>query len=248
MKIAFLLLFSILLNAKFIDNDLDGVEDSKDLCPNSKLFELVDENGCATKILIDYTKTINYTLSVSYIHNSDKNEDNAYSLNLFFNYINFDLSLNYLKYINDNNLNELAISAYYSFKDTINTTIGIGSYLPQHSSKSNKVDYFIGIKIAYEFKDFNCYISYKRYFNNDLETYNSNLYKLGVGYYAHNNLYTSLTYINSDSIYNSNEQKEHISIFTNYYLNKKLFISTNYAISLNSNSDNSYSITIGYDF
>jgi len=248
MRIFLLILFTLYSSANFIDSDLDGVEDSDDLCPNSKLFELVDQNGCPTEILANNTQPFNYTLTLNYMHNNDKSEDNIYSLNLFFSYKNFDLSLNYLAYTDNSSLNDLEISAYYNLKKSINTTVTIGTYIPTNSSKSNKTDYFAGIELSYEFKKLNYYISYKRYFNNDLDTYNSNSYKFGLGYYINNKLYSSLTYIRSDSIYNPDEIREYLSIFTNYYLNKNLFISANYDISINSKATDSYSLTLGYEF
>ena len=44
----------------YSDNDLDGVEDKNDLCPNTSLIEIVDDTGCTIEYLTAPEKSASY--------------------------------------------------------------------------------------------------------------------------------------------------------------------------------------------
>ena len=45
------LLIPFVLQANFLDDDMDGVENSFDKCPNTLFSDIVDKYGCAKKSL-----------------------------------------------------------------------------------------------------------------------------------------------------------------------------------------------------
>ena len=86
-----LLLFSIGAEA-FQDNDIDGISDALDLCPNTPFEALVNSNGCSLQQKSSFTqkKEEHYwgalTLKVSDTMLSDESYDSENYLNLHANY------------------------------------------------------------------------------------------------------------------------------------------------------------------
>ena len=253
MKIVLIIFFlTYAINANFIDSDLDGVEDSKDLCPNSDIFDIVDKNGCTVKKLsVKEDNELSYSLSLSYFYSKDEVTQKSYSLNFSIAYKDFSAFIESSQYRNDTDsgIDDTTVALFYTYKNTLNYTIGIGAYLPTGGDSDNKTDFFAKIKLSYENNNFDTYISYQKTFNRDLNTLNSNSYSLGLGYYFNYDFYSSISFTQSDSIYYKNEKSKYLSIFMNYYLNKHVYISANYSKGLNSNSTkSSYYFTFGYDF
>jgi len=256
MRILSILIFILTtINANFIDKDLDGVEDSIDKCPNSKLFDIVDKDGCSKENLLNQnnktknSKLINYSIALNYFYSKDFTTNKTYSISFSFNYKDFNFFIDTSTYsINDENkLEDTTVALFYSFDKVLKYTIGIGSYIPMDNEESNKVDFFTKFKIYYSFNKIDAFISYQKIFNRDKDSSNTKSLTFNIGYNFNKNLYYSLSYTKNST---DNENKsEYLSLFSNYYINKNVYISANYTKGLNKNSiDKSYSLSIGYDF
>ena len=250
MNYKYLLLFLLITNlkAEFIDSDLDGVEDSKDKCPNTPLFVLVNKDGCGVKNLKE--DNVTYSLSLGYFYSKDTTSYSSTYLNFSFSYKNFSGFIENSKYSSTTSgLDDTTIALYYTLNKKLIYTIGVGAYLPTNSDiKNNKTDPFISLKIAYIYKNFDTYILYQKTFMQDSNSYNSNLYTFNIGYNFTKKLYTSISYQQSDSIYQKEQTSKSINLFLSYYIKDNIFINTSYSKGLNSYTNNSFSFAIGYDF
>lgn len=251
MRIRLIIVCTLALNANFVDNDLDGVDDSIDKCPNTELFDIVDKYGCTTKKLKPKQESkIEYSLSLGYFYTNDTVTNKSYSLNFSLNYKNFNAFIETSKYNVDNQsgIDDTTIALFYTFKGNFDYTFGAGAYLPTSDTKDNKTDYFAKLKISYSFNDFDAYISYQKTFNKDKDSYNIDSYSFSLGYDITKNLYTSISYT-KNNFNGLDENSQYFSFFTNYYINNNIYLSATYTKGLNKNSiDKSFYFTVGYDF
>jgi len=116
------------------DYDIDGIDDSVDLCPNTPFDELVDKNGCSKsqkpqKNIKDYG---HLTLKVGTNIYRDEDYDDDESINLYANYRykSWDLSISNTRsistsssYDEDNSYSDNDV--YISLGKTFNTKKGI---------------------------------------------------------------------------------------------------------------------------
>ena len=76
-KLLLLILLLPLWLFAYSDNDLDGVEDKDDLCPNTSLAEIVDDTGCTIEYLTAPDKSASYDVvfGVGYAKNSSSSQE-----------------------------------------------------------------------------------------------------------------------------------------------------------------------------
>ncbi len=253
-KIVFSILFCVaFLKADFIDDDMDGVSNKLDQCPNTPFMALVDKNGCVTK-KIDFEKDKSLDISIGYYHAKidDTYSQNSKSINLIYSYDKYTFILNSSRYdINQvgSGQDDTTIGAFYTFDNSIYSQIGMGVYLPTSDTVDNKTDYFIRAKFLYSKEQFDTTFSYTRTFMKDIGTVDANSYIVSFGYSFSNKFYSSLSYNSSDSIYTDSGRLNYLSLYLEYYLTDDIYISTTYSDGQSSDaSDYSYSFDIGYKF
>ncbi|MCH9741183.1 MAG: hypothetical protein K0U38_10170 [Epsilonproteobacteria bacterium] len=137
--IMLILLFLSSAVMAYQDNDIDGVEDSADLCPNTPFDELVNKNGCSNREKA--TASSNYWGRLTFKVGSDIRTDEVYdsenSLNLYANYRyrDWDVSISNAQtttnnsYIEDNSYsdNDIYVATGYFFalpSSTLKLSIG----------------------------------------------------------------------------------------------------------------------------
>ena len=253
-KTLFILFFCIaLLRADFIDDDMDGVENSIDQCPNTPFMALVDKNGCITK-KIDFSKDKSLDISLGYYHAKidDTYSQNSKSINLVYNYDKYTFILNSSRYdINQvgSGQDDTTIGAFYTFEGNIYSQIGVGAYLPTSDTADNKTDYFVKAKFLYTKGLFDTTFSYTKTFMKDIDTVDTNSYILSLRYSFTDKFYSSLSYSSSDSIYANSGKIDYLSLYLEYYLSDDIYISTTYSDGQSKDaSDYSYSFDVGYRF
>ena len=253
-KILFSLFISVLfLQADFIDDDMDGVENSLDKCPNTPFMALVDKNGCITKKL-EFTPNKSLDIYIGYYHAKidDTYFQNSKSINLIYNYDKYIFILNTSRYdINQvgSGQDDTTIGAFYTFDNYIYSQIGVGAYLPTSDVSDNKTDYFIQTKFLYIKDLFDIAFSYTRTFMKDIGTIDTNSYIFTIGYNFTEKFYSSLSYSSSDSIYANSGKLDYLSLYIEYFFNNNIYIATTYSKGQSSDaSDYSYSFDIGYRF
>jgi hypothetical protein len=244
-----------LLFAEFLDDDIDGIENSQDKCPDSKITDIVDEDGCSIERLI-YKKEHYFDISVgiSYTKFDTNSSQTAQSLYLSYYYgenlaINFYTS-NYDLDSGDSGIDDSTLGINYMMEyDNSYYSMGAGLYLPTFDIEGNEVDYFLKAKVALQKEDFSFSLYLQHTFINDTLTQDTNTITLSSGVNINQSLYTSLSYTIQDSIYKNQDRLKTIELYGSYYFNNSFFINSSLSFGLNDYSiDKSYQISLGYSY
>ena len=257
------------------DSDLDGVDDAVDKCPNTPFTELVDINGCTTKILVSqhhYDVIVGASYSDSDYQTLNKTDTLSTTLQADYYYKNFSLGIatSYFQTegsgYKDRGFNDSYLNV--SYQDTPFASLVVrgatGVILPTYSTdlNNNNTDYFGSLNMSYSFEKFNlfCGATYTMVMDDNVIVYDTNssvdvqyqntlALSIGTGYYVTEQLYASVAYNRSDSIYKSIEEIKTLSIFTNYAVSEHLFSTLSYAKGLSDSASKNYlSVRIGYYF
>ncbi len=272
-KILTLLLASTLSLLAYTDSDMDGIDDTNDLCPNTPFSDLVNSDGCSTKSLVNPHK-LNIVLGVSFSQSQYSDTDTTTQiLQLNYNYKNLSLNLSSSYYrsesvsYSDSGTNDSYIGASYKFSPMKKMYLraGVGVIIPTYNSTldNNNPDYTSYLSVSYMPKDINMFARYSYTLINDDNTVltyeddtsvdvtyqNTSSYNIGAGIYPSLKSYLSISYNSSKSIYLGAQDVETLSLSFFYNINKKVFASLAYAYGLSdSASDNYTSLRIGYYF
>ena len=253
-----LLLLILQLNA-FEDDDIDGVENSQDLCPNTSFEETVNEQGCPENQ--NYWGQI--TLTVGSDINSDESTTTDYNFFSNYNYHAWEVSLYSSQQSSlDSNNNEsqsagdLYLSSGYGItKESLYSKLTFGIKIPTGSSEisTEEYDYFASLSVNYALNEKTALlssISYTDTGDNNETTYNNPLgYSLGIGYMVNEKWYSSLSYQQSNSIYRDSEDYKSISLFNSYNFSDKFFGTLSYTKGLDDLSyDQTISLRLGVTF
>jgi hypothetical protein len=256
---SFLILNSFLLS--YEDSDIDGVDDTIDLCPNTSFDKLVDKNGCPQDEI--YRGKLTLQIGTDLSIDEDNNQIKNYNFVGNYNYKKWNLSLsNSQQTTYDSNNNpiinsgDLYANLGYSFNlNPFESMISIGTKIATASEKIGtgendyfsqlNINYFINNKImifsqiGYTLTGDTPYISYK----------NSLAYSLGTGYSITAHYYSSLSYDYAQSIYNSNPDYQSLSWLNSYSFLNDYFISLNYTHGLDEISyPHTFSLNLGVTF
>lgn len=256
MRIALLITFMLCSYLfSYQDSDIDGVEDFQDHCPNTSFDKLVDEFGCPQ----DSSYIGSFTLKVGSDISTDKDYEQINNFNVYlnYNYNRWDLSISNTNYeVLDTTTNEFSdtndiyISGGYLFKtSSLYTKISLGTKMSTDETDdyfaSTNLNYFLNLKQ-------NIFMYYSYSINGDTsytDYQNTNSLSIGSGYAISNNLYTSLAYEFSSSIYSDGENYSALSWFNSYNFSEEYFATFNYAYALNELSyDHTFSVKLGVYF
>jgi hypothetical protein len=248
-----LLLSSTLL--AYEDHDIDGVDDSKDLCPNTPFDIIVDERGCSYDKIFLGKLTLQIGSTIRFNRLSDRSD----TLDLYINYryLHWDFSLSSSNY-NTTNLNTIAdqeddlyltMGQLFQY-NSLNTKISVGTKfaLMDKEAASRDNDYFASVNFDYFInKKQNIFLYYNYTLSGDSDTTDYNdfyTYSVGSGYALSDKWYSAISYNYAGSIHPEDEAYKAISWFNSYTLSKDFFISCNYAYAL---ADLSYDHTISFN-
>jgi len=257
-KVLFLLMIlSFPLMAKFIDNDLDGVDDRRDKCLNTPFNALVDKDGCPVKILnIHYEKKLKYDF---YTEVSKIKDDNTNELSQLFY---FSTSKNRYYFTISTSLNDLSgeryisnvtmkIKKYFNPFYNIRISSGIGVKIPTKDLPNNKIDIPLYLSMTYSLGNKSFFIGSSYTFINDKSQYynykNSKFFYTGFSY-SRKNILTSISYMVDKNRYD--ETSKSLG-FTIYFLPNKssYYFSLGYTKGLDSYAiDSIYSFGVGKTF
>jgi len=230
MLITIFLVCTMTLSA-FKDNDIDGVDDSIDLCPNTPFNELVDKNGCSSS---QKNKNNSYhgivTLKVGTTLRTDDIYDDDSYLNFYANYLykNFDISVSNTQSTTTNDDSE---DNSYSDSD-IYVSLGYSFSIP-HS----KIRLSAGTKIVDDSSDNNVISNSRRYTSieeDDLSDSRDNDYFAGINYsYFLNSkqdifLYYGYTKSGDSSTYDYQDYSS-FSIGTGYLFTPSIYSAISYS-------------------
>jgi len=258
-SMSILLFFSSSLLA-YTDQDIDGVEDRHDHCPNTPFDMIVDKRGCAD----NQNLPSKFTLQIGSDLNFNTLTDISTNLNVYVNYHyeKWDFSLSSSNYnltnLNTSDVSEtsLYITAGYLLQyKQLNTKLSLGTKFAfsDENDRERDNDYYASIHLDYYpspkqnvFLYYNHSISGQR---TDTHYDDINSYSLGTGYMFTPKWYSALSYNHSTALFPDTEDYKALSWFNSYNFTKDLYVSCNYAHTLNdSTSEHILSLNIGIHF
>jgi hypothetical protein len=253
---------TISLNA-YVDEDIDGVDDSIDQCLNTPFDALADEDGCSKGQRSK--KSGKLSLKIGTIINFDQFSDKDTNINFSANYFkdNWNLSLSSSSYTNYNESNDknsengdIYLSGGYLFKmDNSNIKLSLGMKLATADDDvgTGEDDYFMNIFYDYFIdnrQDLFLYYGYT--VSGDSKSYdyeNFSSFSIGSGIALTNSWYSSISYDQSGSIYRSTEDYKALTWFNSYSFSKRFFTTFSYSYALDDISyENSISLKLGVNF
>ncbi len=250
----YLILLAPLLYGAFIDDDLDGVANEDDMCPNSALTDIVGMDGCKVeKIKFKKDHHFDVSLGFSYSKFDDNLSQNSKSISLGYYYGNFSAwfyTSDYDLKTGESGAGDTTIGLYYrgEFKN-IGYKAGVGSYIATDGNSANKSDFFVESKLIYYHKSFDSTILYQHTFMRDSGSKDSDQITLSGGYLVSEKIYTSLLYTIQTSIYKGEQNLQNIAFYTSYNLSKHMFVSGELSKGLSdSATDIYYVLNLGYYF
>jgi len=225
----------------YSDSDIDGVDDSKDLCPGTPFDELVDQNGCPQNKLFPGKFIIQIGSDTSF----NQIDDTISNLNIYANYMikewNFSLA-NSNYYVtnlsNDAAENNLYLTAGYTFvKDNIRTRFSLGTKFDlsdwASSEQERNNDYYASVNIEYFFQEkHNLFLYYSYTFSGDSDAVdyeNFNSLSAGYGYSVTDKWYTALSYNYAQNYYPDTDDYRAVSWYNSYRFSKSIYATLNYA-------------------
>lgn len=263
------LLFMVSSAYCFTDTDMDGVEDNKDLCPNTPLNDLVNNDGCSIQSLhtdthyemivgLGYSQ-VNYAASIKASTLSTMLQANIYRGNE-----SFHLSGSYyhtsVSNITQQGWNDSYIGYSTRTLPLYGVTIGIngGLILPTYKSSydNEAIDLTGGLSFRYQIEDdISFFGGYTYTLVNDknvpdVVTYqNTNSLYGGMNSIITPDFTMSLIYNQSDSIYADVTMAKTVGIGASYFIDSHWFSLLDYRYGLSdSTSDHDISLRLGYFF
>ncbi len=253
----------LLLEESINDNDLDGVPNGKDLCPNSNLLELVDSKGCSKSQKPQKIKKYKVLVSLesNYLHkryknnkkNIKKNDSYSYSMPievdiLYKNWI-YGLTFGYIREDDGANITsgviDTSLTLGYIFSSTNNEFITKAEIiLPTSKSFDNSV-YKISLENYYIKKSHN--FAYKLSY--ELGSDISKLEAMFDYSYSFKKFDVGFDYTLTKPLKKSHKPLHNIGIYTTYYINNSSQITFEYKKPLSNIRDyDNLSLKYSYSF
>ncbi len=245
--IRYLLISVLLFNIAFgfIDEDLDGVDDTVDKCPGTPFDVLVNADGCP----LEEEKGVFY-IKFSTYYSKDEDSDNLFSY----------LTLSY----SNNNWYFSLTGSYDNKNSNIGNTYIFGSYIKQFSKLyiqsgitfkiptsdySKKVDISPSILLDFFVGNLDIF-AYTKYTLTWEDNQKNSLYtSIGLGYQFYLKFYSSVSLDYSQSQFEGLGDEKYISVYGIYDITEKIFFSILYSYGLNKNAtDHTIFSKLGYRF
>jgi len=257
-----LLLTANLFLYGFGDSDLDGVDDSIDLCPNTPFDVLVDKNGCDLNKSKDAKKTDNSNRSYYNVEVGLNNSLNNFNEKSLSTYLSVGYSLNnYYLYtklstykLKSKRAYEISTAISKTFQENnqyATITLGLNSYFKNAYSKKN--DYYGSLALSYVLNEKSLiYSNFTYTYNgrsNKIKYKNYVDFSIGYSYFFKNNLSADLSLNYESKIYKGAKDSIYSTVTLNYYFKKKYYIRTSYSHYFRGNGDKNFiGVSVGANF
>ncbi len=251
LRLKYIFLISLFLSLSswaFVDEDLDGVDDSVDKCPNTPFDELVDKTGCPLK---KEKYKSNFYLKVGGGILREKSKNLYFSAVSFaYTYKEFYFSVSPTYYLNySSGLGDTYIYGSYSkFLDDLFLNFGLTVQLPTGNSNLSENSYNFTPSITFDIfnNNFDYFVYYGYTIKSNSGLKNRHNLSVGLGYQFNEKFYLNSSI---DIIYSNNKTKNYLSFFGIWDFSEKYFLSLNYDYGLNSRAiDHSVFIKLGIKF
>lgn len=256
----FLQLLAVLssLTLAYEDNDIDGVDDAVDLCPNTSFEQLVDADGCPENETYYGILTLQIGNEMSFDEFSDRTNDYNFFINYYYHQWNLSLSNGQQTSIDSNNnrsrtIGDVYLNGGYLFAiNKLKTKLILGTKIATANETigTGENDYSTALHLSYPISEKHTIFTHLNYtLSGDSPTVdyrNSFGYILGIGYMLTPKWYTALSYNHAESIYTEGEAYEALSLFNSYMITDDVFMSLNYTKGLDKLSyEHSVSVSFG---
>ena len=223
----------------YVDNDLDGVDDTIDHCLNTPFDELVNEQGCPLNDKFPGKLIVQIGSDISF----NQIDDPVSNLNIYANYMlnawNFSVAnTNYYvtNLSNDTAENNLYLTAGYTYiKENTRTRFSVGTKfdLTDRDTGARDNDFYTSVNFEYFIsnqQNIFFYYSYTLSGDSDIIDYrNFHSVSLGYGYSVTDKWYTALSYNYANSYYPDTDDYHALSWFNSYSFSKSFYATLNYA-------------------
>lgn len=254
------------------DVDFDGVIDQKDRCPATPITDLIDQHGCSIVKIMDADPVASHydvILGIAYdsadygTSREFKTVTNTFQANLFLDSWSAQFYTSYYSLdvegsSNSKGFNDTSVSVYYNYRpfneENLFLRFGLGATVPTQKSSYNEVDYTASFTASYIAQNYSLFCGYGYTVVGDEDTdyfkfQNTSSFNFGLGYYLKANIYTSLSYLNADSVIQEIEKIRNLSLYLFYGVNDNWFFTLSYSKGLtDATSDLSSNLRVGYYF
>ncbi len=243
----------------FEDDDIDGVENSKDRCPDTSFEDTVDEDGCPENQA--YWGAI--TLTIGSDTNIDESSSTDYSFFSNYRYQSWEFSLSSSQQSTlDSNNNpsqatgDLYLSSSYNiYTERLHSKLTLGSKIATGGEdiSTGENDCFLIVSLSHPINDtltLLAQINYTQTGDNNETKYRDPFgYNVGIGYMINGNWYSEFNYQYSNSIYQDEKAYQSLSFFNSYGFSEHFFGSLSYTRGLDDLSyDHTISLRLGVTF
>jgi len=263
-KILSLIFFIFSLNSQlwsYQDSDIDGVDDTLDLCPDTSFDQLVNSDGCPEKKHYWGKTTLQLGSEISIDEEGKKINNYSFFGNYSYKKWYFSLSnTQQTSYDSNNNRSinggDLYLnSGYQLMHNNMQIDIGFGVKVATANERigTKENDYFASLGVNYFVNDKQILfgqIIYTLTGNNPSTEYQNSLaYSFGIGYMFNSKWYSTLSYDYADSIYDNGENYQSLSWLNSYSFLKKYFVTLGYGYGLDKISyPHTFSLKLGVNF
>ncbi len=257
-----LLLPPLLIGATpLLDSDLDGVEDAKDLCPNTPFDATVNSHGCGESQSPFQAQRWSLQLGVDYSTDTAYESDTLLNLYIRYDYHQWDFALSTtnqstLSSQTQESEDDLYLTLGYKLPPLQNQTyihLFGGTKFAFTDGNSRDNDFFFGADLSYTYNRQTTLFGYYSYTfsgdSNEIAYKDFATLSVGAGYQLSPKWYGSLSYTYVGETYEGAQSSRSLSVLGRYMLNNTFYLSMGYTHGLNkANYDNTFSFAIGVSF
>ncbi len=227
------------------DQDLDGVPDTIDQCPDTPFFNEVNAYGCTTTILTLPEETESDSLIATLGYGLSNNEDlidrkqqdtGKFQLSYYHDDWSYSLRTGYFKNSQESGMLDTTLKIKKKFKLTpsLKFGLGLGIKLPTYDFKGNETDYiFYSSLNYYPTSSLSLFTGINYTLINDDETdtplQNTNSFYIGLGYFFTNNFYANFSYNYLKSKFTTEHASNTLSSTLYYKIDEKWFTTLSYS-------------------
>ena len=244
------------------DQDLDGVPDSMDRCPNTPFLNEVNLHGCTTTILIlpDETESDSMTLTLGYGFStnedlSKREEQDTAKIQLSYYHNNWSYSLRTGHYAHNEGSGILdtsfKIKKRVELAKNLKLGLGVGIRLPSYDFVGNKTDYTLYSSLRYyPSSSYSIFSGYNHTFIKDEKIVtplqDTNNFYIGAGEFFTPNFYANISYSYFESKFTNRHASKSLGSTIYYKINKKWFTTLSYRREFDDDLHDSLMLKVGY--
>ncbi len=226
----------------FIDEDLDGVDDTVDKCPNTPFDKLVNQYGCPLEEK-RYKGDFYLKIGGGFI---DYSSDSTYFsiVSIAYSYKEFYFSVSPTFYLNNSENGDVYLYGSYSkFFKNLFINLGFTTQIPTDSSG---ISITPSITLDYFHKKFDYFVYYSYTIGNNSNLGDRQEFSLGSGYQLNERFYINGAL---NFVFNGSSTDSYLSIFSILDLNQNYFLSFSYNHGINTDRFNySFLTKLGIKF